>query len=259
MAEVVHELTRSHIQKLATAGKRIDGRGLEDYRPVAVEKGYVETAEGSARVRLGNTDVLVGVKMEVGQPYPDSPDSGVLVTNAELIPMASPTFEPGPPKPEAIELARVVDRGIRETKTVDMAKLAIEPGEKVWVLFVDIHVLDYDGNLFDACNYAALAALTNTVIPLSTKLGEGKDKPLEVEHHPVSVTACKIGDVIFIDPSLEEERIADARLTVTTDEDGHIRAMQKGLKGSFTLEEVYRIISLSQNIGKEVRKTILEA
>ncbi|MFQ5837203.1 MAG: exosome complex protein Rrp42 [Thermoplasmata archaeon] len=259
MVEVVHELMRSHIQKLADAGKRVDGRGLEDYRPLTVQKGYVESAEGSARVRLGNTDVLVGVKLELGDPYPDTPNSGVLITNAELIPMASPTFESGPPRPEAIELARVVDRGIRETGTVDLEKLCIEPGEKVWLLFIDIHVLDYDGNLFDASSSGALAALTNTIVPASKKLGEGEDFPLEVVHHPVSVTACKIGDVLFIDPSLDEERIADARLTVTTDEEGHIRAMQKGLKGSLTLDEVNRVISLSQKIGAEVRKSILEA
>ncbi len=259
MAEIVHELMRNHIQKLAASGKRLDGRGLEDYRPLKVTKGYIETAEGSARVRLGNTDVLVGVKMEIGQPYPDSPDSGVLVSNAELIPMASPTFEPGPPKPEAIEVARVVDRGIRETATIDFNKLCIEEGEKVWVLFIDIHVLDYDGNLFDASNYAALAALTGTTVPGATKLEGGKDEPLKVQHHPVSVTACKIGDVLFIDPSLEEERIADARLTVTTDEKGRIRAMQKGLKGSLTVDEVNQVITLSQKIGEEVRKQILEA
>lgn len=259
MAEIVHELTRSHIQKLAAAGKRVDGRGLEEYRPLTVQKGYVQTAEGSARIRLGNTDVLVGVKMELGEPYPDSPNSGVLVTNAELIPMASPTFESGPPRPEAIELARVVDRGIRETKTVDLEKLSIVPSEKVWILFLDIHVLDYDGNLFDASNYAALAALTNTVVPNASKLGEGKDLPLEVNHYPISVTAVKIGDTLFLDPSLEEDRIAEARLTVTTDEDGHIRAMQKGLKGSLTVDEVDRVISLSQKIGKQVRKTVLES
>ncbi len=259
MAEVVHELMRNHIQKLADSGKRVDGRGLEDFRPISITKGYVDTAEGSARVRLGNTDVLVGVKLEIGQPYPDSPDSGVLVTNAELIPMASPTFESGPPRPEAIEVARVVDRGIRETGTVDMAKLCIEEGEKVWILFIDVHVLDYDGNLFDASNYAALAALTSTTIPGASKLEGGKDAPLKVQHHPISVTACKIGDILFIDPSLDEERIADARLTVTTDEKGHIRAMQKGLKGSFTVDEVDRVIALSQKIGEEVRKQVLEA
>ncbi|MEE9164209.1 MAG: RNA-binding protein, partial [Thermoplasmata archaeon] len=178
---------------------------------------------------------------------------------AELRPGASPTFELGPPKPPAIELARVVDRGIRSTDTVDVSKLGIEPGEKVWLLFVDIHILDYEGNLFDAGNYAALAALMNTTIPNATKLGEGKDVPLKVEHQPISVTAAKIGDALFIDPSLEEERIADARLTVVTDEKGHIRAMQKGLTGSFTVDEVNQVVALSQKIGKEIRKTIVEA
>ncbi|MCJ2519367.1 MAG: exosome complex protein Rrp42 [Candidatus Thermoplasmatota archaeon] len=259
MTEAVHELTRSHILRLAAAGKRGDGRGLEDQRPVSIQKGFVETAEGSARAKLGNTDILVGVKMEIGQPYPDSPDRGVLITNVELTPVASPDFESGPPRPAAIELARVVDRGIRETETVDMEKLCIESGEKVWLLFIDIHVLDYHGNLFDASNYAALAALTNTLVPISSKLGDGKDIPLGVLHYPVSVTVSKIGDILFVDPSLEEDRIADARLTVTTDEDGHVRAMQKGLEGSFTLDEVIRIISLSQKTGKKVRKTILEA
>lgn len=261
MTEVVHELTRSHIGKLAAAGKRVDGRGLEELRPLRVEKGYAENAEGSARVHLGNTDVLVGVKLELGTPYSDRPDAGVLITNAELVPLASPTFEAGPPRPEAIELARVVDRGIRETGTVDFAKLCITPGEKVWLLFVDIHVLDYDGNLFDASSYAALAALTSTTVPLGGKLGEdaGKDFPLEVRHQPISLTVAKIGDVLFVDPSLDEERIAEARLTVTTDEDGRIRAMQKGLKGSFTVDEVGRVISLSQKLGKEIRKAILEA
>lgn len=261
MAEVVHELTRSHISKLATAGKRVDGRDLEEVRPLTVERGFAANAEGSARVHLGNTDVLVGVKLELGTPYPDTPDSGVLITNAELVPLASPTFEAGPPRQEAIELARVVDRGIRETGTIDFKKLCIEPGEKVWLLFVDLHVLDYDGNLFDACSYAALAALMDTKVPVKAKLGEdaGEDLDLEVKHQPISVTTAKIGDVLFVDPALDEERIAEARLTVTTDEDGAIRAMQKGLKGSFTLEEVDRIVRLSIERGKEIRKAILEA
>lgn len=259
MVEIVHELTRSHIQGLAEMGKRLDGRGLEEHRPLTVEKGYIESAEGSARVHLGATDLLVGVKMELGSPYSDRPDSGVLIVVAELRPGASPTFELGPPKPPAIELARVVDRGIRSTDTVDVSKLGIEPGEKVWLLFVDIHILDYHGNLFDAGNYAALAALMNTTIPNATKRGEGKDVPLKVEHQPISVTAAKIGDAIFIDPSLEEERIAEARLTVVTDEKGHIRAMQKGLTGSFTVDEVNQVVALSQKIGKEIRKTIVEA
>jgi exosome complex component RRP42 len=196
----------------------------------------------------------VGVKINTGTPYPDTPNSGVLTTSVELIPMASPTFESGPPRPEAIELARVVDRGIRETKTVDMEKLVITPGVKVWVLFIDIHALDYDGNLFDAASYGTLAALSCAKLP--GKMTGGADQPLPVDHWPVSVTAAKIRDKIVFDPHLDEERIADARLTVATDENGDIRAMQKGLSGSFSYDEVRYVISTARRLGNGLRGII---
>jgi len=239
---------RGHFQVEA----RVDGRRLDEPRKVSVARSFVKTAEGSARVKLGNTDVLVGIKMSVGEPYPDTPNTGVLSTSVELIPMASPTFEAGPPRPDAIELARVVDRGIRESKMVNMEKLCITPKEKVWILFIDIHVLDFDGNLFDACSYAAVSALASTIAPAKGQ-GLGDDFPLPVEHWPVSVTTAKIKDLLLVDPSLDEERMADARLTVTTDENGDIRAMQKGLSGSFTYEEVKRIIETAQRVGRDIR------
>ena len=253
-AEVISELMREHIVKLVASGKRGDGRAPEEIRPLKIQKNYIGTAEGSARVHLGNTDVLVGVKISTGEPYPDTPTSGVLTTSAELVPMASPTFESGPPRPEAIELARVVDRGIRETKTVDMSKLVITPGEKVWVVFIDIHALDYDGNLFDAASYGTLAALSCAKMP--GKMTGGEDKPLPVDHWPISVTAAKIRDTIVFDAQLDEEQIADARLTVATDENGDIRAMQKGLSGSFSYDEVRYVISTARRLGNAVRETI---
>src|SRR5256712_13856977 len=142
--EIVSELMRAHVYGRASAGHGPEARALGEPRKVSVARSFVKTAEGSARAKLGNTDVLVGIKMSVGDPYPDTPDTGVLSTSVELIPMASPTFEAGPPRPDAIELARVVDRGIRESKMVNMERLCITPKEKVWILFIDIHVLDYD-------------------------------------------------------------------------------------------------------------------
>jgi exosome complex component RRP42 len=253
--EVVSELTRNHIHKLAAAGKRADGRAPDEYRPLTIEKGYVGSAEGSARIHLGKTEVLVGIKMDMGEPYADSPNKGVLVTAAELIPMASPNFEAGPPREKAIELARVVDRGIRETKTVDLEKLCIEPGEKVWVLFMDMHILDYAGNLFDACSFGVLGSLSDTTVPASRI--EAEDYRLEIQHQPVSVTVVKIGKAIFLDPSLDEEMVADARLTVATDENGDVRAMQKGLNGSFTFDEIKEVVERARKAGDELRKKIV--
>lgn len=249
---VVSDLMRAYVYRLAEKGERVDGRAFDEPRKITIQRSFVKTAQGSARVKLGNSDVLVGIKMSVGEPYPDTPNTGVLSTSVEMVPLASPTFEAGPPRPEAIELARVVDRGIRESKMVNTEKLCITPKEKVWIMFIDIHVLDYHGNLFDASSYGAVAALAGTTVPAKAQ-GMGEDFPLPVDHWPVSVTFAKIKDVILVDPSLDEERMANARLTVTTDENGDIRAMQKGLSGSFTYDEVKRIIETAQKVGRVIR------
>ena len=134
--EVATEIRTTHILDLAAAGKRLDGRGADDYRPVVVEPGFVATADGSALVRIGETVVVCGVKLEPGKPFPDTPNAGVLTTNAELVPLSSPIFEPGPPQPGAIEVSRVVDRAIRAAEAIDLTRLCVTPGEKTWVCYV---------------------------------------------------------------------------------------------------------------------------
>ena len=142
---------RTHIISLLNADTRLDGRKLTEYRqPIEVEHGIIKTAEGSARVKIGETEVMVGVKLEVGEPYPDTPDEGTIIVGAELLPMSNPEFELGPPGIQAIELARVVDRGIRESKALDFKKLCIAKGEKIWMVIIDICPINDAGNLFDA-------------------------------------------------------------------------------------------------------------
>ena len=252
---VMSEIKKGYIHKLLSTGKRVDGRALDEYRKISIETNYIESAQGSARVRLGNTDVLVGVKMIVGAPFADTPDRGVLTTNTELIPMASPTFEAGPPDAGAIELARVIDRGIRESEMINLQELCIKRGEEVWINFLDIYVLDYDGNLFDACFLGAIAALKTTIVP-AKDAGKGEDYPLPLRHLPIQTTAVKIENSILFDPTLDEEKVADARLTVTTDENGDLRAMQKGLAGAFTLDEVRQTIDASLRVSKDLRNII---
>ena len=255
--ETISQILKDYIYKALTEKKRADGRGLLDYRKIEIKPGFIEVAEGSARVKLGNTDVLAGVKMSIGEPFPDTPEMGVMTTNAELIPMASPTFEAGPPDENSIELSRVVDRGLREGEIVDLSSLCIEPGEKVWIMFVDLHILDYDGNLFDASALAAVSALATTKVPAS-QYELGDDFPLPIKNLPILTTFAKINDIIVADPSLDEEKVADARLSVYTDQEGKVRAMQKGLNGGFTYDEVKEIVGLAKEKGKEIREILME-
>ncbi|MBN1159944.1 MAG: exosome complex protein Rrp42 [Candidatus Diapherotrites archaeon] len=239
-------LKKDNIESLLSKGERADGRKPDEYREFKIELGKYHHAEGSAFVTLGKTKIAAGVKMSVEKPYPDSPDNGNISVNAEMSPIASPSFESGPPREEAVELARVVDRGIREAKIVDVDKLCITPGEEVWTVFVDLRVLDYDGNLFDACTLAAIAALVNTKIP---KYEDGKiidgeyTGSLPLNGFSTMSTFVKIGNHIVVDPSLDEDKVMSARISVSVNEKGQLCAMQKGGIGTFTAEEIDSIIT----------------
>ena len=231
----------------------MDARALDQYRELSVEVGPIKSAQGSALVKLGRTQVMAGIKLEHAEPFPDTPNDGVLVVNAELLPLASPTFEPGRPDENAIELARVVDRGIRESESIDLERLAIKPGEDVWAVFIDIHVLDHDGNLIDASALAAMAALLN-VKPPEDEAWTLPEFP--IRRKPLAVTTAKINGRLMVDPCLDEENVMDARITVTTDEDGNIRAMQKGGRGYFSREEVERACELARAKAAELRQRL---
>jgi exosome complex component RRP42 len=261
MASVITYVKRKQIAQLLDKGKRLDGRELTDYREIKIEQGIIERAEGSARARLGKTEVVVGIKIEMGEPFADTPNEGVLTVNAELVPLASPDFEAGPPDENSVELARIVDRGIRESKVIDTEKLCIEPGKKVFIVFVDVYVLNHDGNLIDASALAAMAALLNTKMSnYEVEDGEVKIKtgytPLPVKQHPITVTCAKINDKLLVDPQIEEEQVMDARLSMAIDDDGDICAIQKGGTGYFTPEQVMEVAKLAKEKAKEMRRKL---
>jgi len=261
MSSLVTRVRQKQIEQQLEKGKRLDGRGLSDHREIKIEQGIIEKAEGSARVLLGKTEVLVGVKIETGTPFPDTPNDGVLTVNAELVPLASPSFEPGPPDEKSIELARIVDRGIRESKAIDTEKLCIEPGKKVFVVFVDIYVLNHDGNLIDASALAAVSALLNTKMPnYEVKEGEVVIKQgytqLPIKSHPITVTLGKINNNLIVDPGLEEEQVINARLSMAFNDEGNICAIQKGRAGYFTQQQILEGMKLAQEKAAEVRKKV---
>jgi len=261
MAAVITRVKQKQIEQLIAKGKRLDGRELTDYREIKIEQGIIERAEGSAKVLLGKTEVVVGTKIEMGDPFSDTPNEGVLTVNAELVPLASPGFEPGPPDENSIEIARIVDRGIRESKAIDLGKLCIEPGKKVFVVFVDVYVLNHDGNLIDASALAAMAALLNTkMAKYEVEDGEVKIKPgyeqLPIKKHPITVTCAKIGDKLVVDPWLEEEQVMDARISMAFDDDGNICAIQKGGRGYFEPKQVFEAAKIAKEKVEEMRKKL---
>jgi exosome complex component RRP42 len=259
-------VNKETIVQLAAQGKRVDGRAMTEYRqPVNVKLDISWTAEGSARVQIGETVVLAGVKTSIEKPYNDTPNEGGIMINVELLPLSSPEYESGPPTIKAIELARVTDRGIREAKAIDMKKLCITPGEKVWFVIVDIITINDDGNLFDAAGLAALTALKAAKFPVvdpETGAIDYKNKTeesLPLLKEPLTITVYKVGGKLLVDPNREEEKSFEARLTVASDENNTISALQKGGDASLTLEETDEMVVLAIEKAKFLRKELTKA
>src|SRR3989338_80015 len=251
---------RAHVLKALHADLRYDGRKKESFRKVIVEYDISKSAEGSARVKIGDTEVLAGVKVAIETPYPDTPEQGSLMVNAELLPLSSARFELGPPSTEAVELARVVDRGIRESAAIDTKKLCIAKGEKVWMVMIDICTINDAGNLIDASSLASLAALKQARFPEY----DGKKidfmtktkNPIPLLKEPIAITVFKIEDQLFVDPLRDEEDVMDARLTVTTTADGKICALQKGGNGILTIEDIDAMTQLAMEKSEELREKL---
>ncbi|MFB6175054.1 MAG: exosome complex protein Rrp42 [Candidatus Nanohalobium sp.] len=258
------KLNQKTIREMAEGGERLDGRDFDSFRDIEVETGYIhETSEGSALVQIGDTKVLVGLSIEIEEPYSDRPEKGTIVTNAELAPMAKREYESGPPQEAGVELARVVDRGIREAEAIDLNDLCMEPGEKVYTVFIDIHVLNDDGNLIDASSLAAMAALKSGYLPAyDEEAGElnrdEKWKDIELQCEPITVTGRKIGSTLLWDTTGEEEKALDARLTVSKKKDGNVVAMQKGESEPFTSDELSQIMTEADEKIEKLREIVEE-
>ncbi|MBU1197873.1 exosome complex protein Rrp42 [Candidatus Micrarchaeota archaeon] len=256
-SEILDEIKAEYVKDLLKQNKRVDDRGLMDYRAFSIEKGVFPNAEGSAMAHLGDTKVAAGIKFDIVKPYADRPTEGVFTVQAEYLPLAHPTFESGPPRENAIELARLVDRGIRSAECVDTASFFVEE-EKVLGMFLDVYVLDHNGNLADCAALAGMSALANAKFP---KIEDGAivrqefKGPLPLARHVVSATFEKINGVPILDAVSEEDTASDGRITLAISSDGFLCAAQKAKSAGFTSDELLSLF----DVAKEKTKPLLDA
>lgn len=137
----------------------------------------------------------------------------------------------------------------------------IEQGKKVFVSFVDIYVLNHDGNLIDASALAAVSALLNTKMSnYEIKEGEVRIKPgyepLPINKRPITITLAKIGNKLVVDPTFEEEQVMDARISMAIEDDHNICAIQKGGSGYFEPNQILEAAKIAKEKAKEIRKKL---
>ncbi|XP_071087734.1 exosome complex component RRP45-like [Haliotis cracherodii] len=258
---------REFILKAITEHKRFDGRQAYDYRKVKISFGV---DRGCCQVQLGDTRVLAQVSCEITAPKPTRPTDGVLFVNVELSPMASPGFEIGRPSEFGVELTRLLERCLKESRCVDTESLCVVAGEKVWAIRVDIHALNYEGNLLDAASVAAIAAIAHFRRPDVTVSGEEvtvhspeeRDPvPLSVHHMPICCTFAFFtqGKHLLVDPSLVEEKVMDGKMVIGMNKHREICMLQ--ITGEMLLlkEQVLRCSNIAVVKVTEISELILKA
>ncbi|KAI5723373.1 hypothetical protein M8J76_005213 [Diaphorina citri] len=260
-AVLINDAEKKFIIDGVEVNMRNDGRTCNSYRPMELECDIVSTANGSARLRLANSDILVGVKTEIDTPHPDSPNHGKIEFFVDCSANATPVFEGRGGEDLATEISNSLSKAYYSSFPLD--KLSIVPRQMCWKLYVDILILELGGNLFDATSLAVKAALDCTRIPrVTTAAVDGKnidlqlsDDPhdcwtLDISHIPCLVTMCKIGDHYLVDPTQEEEACSNASLILAITKTGKLTSMFKYGDSSLHYNSITKILKTGVEVGK---------
>ncbi|KAH9789938.1 exosome complex component RRP45B [Citrus sinensis] len=229
--------------------------------------------DGSSEVQLGQTHIMGFVTGQLVQPYRDRPNEGTLSIFTEFSPMADPSFETGRPSESAVELGRIVDRGLRESRAVDTESLCVLAGKLVWAIRIDLHILDNGGNLVDAANIAALASLLTFRRPECSLGGEDdlevivhppeerEPLPLIIHHLPIAVTFGFFSSesLLVIDPTHHEEAVMVGKMTATLNANGDVCAIQKPGGEGVLQSVIMQCLRLASRMASDITKKIKDA
>ncbi|GAV68125.1 RNase_PH domain-containing protein/RNase_PH_C domain-containing protein [Cephalotus follicularis] len=261
---------KKFIETALLSDLRIDGRNPYEFRKLTIKFGR---EDGSSEVQLGQTHVMGFVTAQLVQPYRDRTNEGSLSIYTEFSPMADPLFEPGRQGESAVELGRIIDRGLRDSRAVDTESLCVLAGKLVWAIRIDLHILDNGGNLVDAANIAALAALLTFRRPECSLGGEDGQQvivhppeemeplPLIIHHLPIAVTYAFFSNegTLVVDPTHNEEAVMGGRMTATVNANGDICAIQKAGGEGVLQSVILQCLRLAHKKAEDITKKIKDA
>lgn len=248
---------------------RDDGRSQIQYRPIEIETGVIPSAMGSARVVLGNTDVIACVKANTFTPSWDRPNEGKLKIHVDLSAISSPRFEGRRGEQLSEEMSTILNNTY---ESVCLESFCIVPQVKSWLVDIDISVLSNDGNIYDTISFAVKAALATSAIPkmVAAEEDEGErelkisDDPFatwtpDVSNLPCLVTLSKVGDSVLVDMTSNEEQCSSFTCIMAVTESGKIMSTFKIGPGSVQPITFNKLISEASNIGKTIHVELLSA
>ncbi|KAL1505431.1 hypothetical protein ABEB36_005001 [Hypothenemus hampei] len=246
---IISNAEKQFLIKNLRESTRLDGRAFNTIRDLKIEFGK---DWGCCNVSLGKTKVLAQVTCDLQEPKSNRPSEGTLNINLELNPMADPSFEAGRQSDLSAQLNRLLEKCLKDSKAIDLESLCIQMKKRVWSLRIDLNVLNHDGNILDCASIAALAALSHFRRPDVTSDGvefkihsiEERDPiPIVVYHYPVYITYAIFsgGDFLVVDPTLLEEGVAEAFLSIGLNSYDELCGLHLGGKAQLSTNVILEI------------------
>jgi exosome complex component RRP43 len=283
-------------RKFLTEKLRPDGRALSNVRKTHITTGSLQNTEGSGLVKMGNTSVICGIRGEVTVPKQKNPFSsdntvlgnsgtamqddedenneesdrneGIYVVGVELPSICAPQYQHWADSlQDTSTLQYHIQNTLEKYNVIDRRELCISAGEAVWVLYIDVYVLEHDGNLMDACFIAVLAALDNLRLP-ALEIVDSIVKVVENEpttrlilrHFPIPLSFVILDQNLLIDPNGEEEVLSNGHFTIIFNEKGKLCAFYKPGGSPITSQDHLReCMAFAKQRAVEVHQLIREA
>ena len=236
---------------------RPGGRAYDQLRPLTLAPDFVQTAEGSVLIALGNTRVLACATIEAGVPgWLRNTGRGWVTAEYAMLPRSTVTRTPRESERGRIggrthEIQRLIGRSLRSA--VDMEAL----GERTVIL--DCDVIQADGGTRTAAITGAAVALALALEAL-VKAGTLKRPPLK---HLVAATSVGIvGGASLLDLCYEEDAQAEVDMNVVmTAEGGLVETQATAERGSYSRAQLNGLLDLAEKGLKDIfaaQRAVLE-
>ena len=218
---------------------RIDGRKVNELRPVKITTGFIKYAEGSVLIECGNTKVLCCASVEQGAPRHVREGTGWVTAEYSMLPRANRERSKRDVSklklsPRSAEIQRLIGRSLRAA--VDMEKLGDH------TITIDCDVLQGDGGTRTASVTGGFVALA---LACKKMVEQGWIEESPIKQYVAAVSAGIVENVAMLDLCYEEDSSAMVDLNCVMTDQGQLIELQGTGEGrSFTLDEQQELVRL---------------
>lgn len=221
---------------------RVDGRAPDSLRPVQITTNFLQYAEGSCLITVGNTKVICTATIEDKvPPFLKGENQGWITAEYAMLPRATQVrtvreSSKGRPSGRTLEIQRLVGRALRSV--VDLKAL----GERT--IWLDCDVIQADGGTRTAAITGSFVALVEA---LRTLVDSGQLSELPVLDYLAAISVGKVAGTLLLDLCYEEDSQAEIDMNVVMTSQGKIVEIQgTGEQQPFTKEELQGMLGLAE-------------